>query len=126
MFLRILEFETISGIYLNKKEKEKGLTWSESGPWPRPFRHGGRRSGVHRPDGTARPTRGGWPMRCPAARRARRRGHRAMATRADVPGKESGGGAHSSSGASVERWGGAARWRAAVVELAWWSPMTRP
>jgi hypothetical protein len=30
----------------------------------------------------------------------------------DIPGKESRGGAHPSSGASVERWGGAARWRA--------------
>jgi hypothetical protein len=40
---------------------------------------------------------------------------------ADVPGKECGGGAHPSSGTSVERWGGTAWWRLAVVELARWS-----
>jgi hypothetical protein len=42
-----------------------------------------------------------------------------------VPGKESGGGAHPSRDASVERWGGAAQWRSAAVELARWSPTTQ-
>jgi hypothetical protein len=43
-----------------------------------------------------------------------------------VPSKESEGGAHASSDASVERLGGAARWHSEAVELARWSPMTRP
>jgi hypothetical protein len=42
-----------------------------------------------------------------------------------VPGKESGGRAHPSRDASVERWGGAARWHSAAVELAQWSPTTQ-
>jgi hypothetical protein len=36
---KFLKFETISGIYLNKNEKEKGVNraWAESGPWLWPF-----------------------------------------------------------------------------------------
>jgi hypothetical protein len=41
-----------------------------------------------------------------------------------VSGKEISGRAHLIGGASVGQWGGAARWRSMVVELARWSPMT--
>jgi hypothetical protein len=44
----------------------------------------------------------------------------------EVLSKASGGGAHPNSGASVERWGSAARWHSVVVELAQWSPTMRP
>jgi hypothetical protein len=64
------KFEIISVIYLNKKEKRKGLNsaWAEFSPWLRSFGCGGLRSGAHWPAGVARPTRGGRPTRCSVAR----------------------------------------------------------